>query len=292
MTSIRAKILRRIMKKGLNFNKTLIETRKDFENFSTSLKIPKGIKIEKVSKKVKGELIIPENAPDDKIIYFVHGGGYCLGIYDTTRNHIMRVAKILNKRIFMVDYRVAPENPYPAGIDDTLNGYQWLIDTGYSPKNIYCYGESAGCGLLLSSLTKLRDNNNKLPACSFFSTPFLDCTMSGDTVESNAKKDPYYCDKEYYISNYYVGKFNPSTPEISPLFGNLSNLPPFLIHGAEYDMLLCNSADFYDKIVKTGGKAELKIWKKLWHVFHINADIIPEGKKAIKEFGEFINRSK
>lgn len=292
MVSFRAKILRRVMKKGLNFNKSLTEIRKDFEKLSTSLKVLKNINIEKINKEVKGELITPKNAPQDQIVYFVHGGGNCLGLYNSTRNHIIRVAKLINKKVLILDFRVAPENPYPAGFNDTVAGYQWLINNNYSPKNIYFYGESAGCSLILNALTELRDNNKELPACSFFSTPFLDYTMNGNTIRSNASKDPYYCDKKFYISNYYVGKLKPSDPKISPIFGDLHNLPPFLIHGAEYDMLLYNSIDFYEKIRVSGGKAELKIWKKLWHVFHINSDIIPEGKKAIKEFGVYIDKFK
>lgn len=288
MPSIRSIILRNVMKKGLDFNKPLIETRKNFEKLSTSVKIPKDVVVEILDDEIKGELIIPSNAPKDKIIYFAHGGGYCLGIYNATRNHIYRVAKLLNRRIFMIDYRLAPENPYPAGLNDTINGYNYLLDKGYKPKNICLYGESAGCGLLLSTLVNLRDNNIEMPACSFFSTPFLDCTMSGKTVINNAEKDPYYCDKEFYISNNYIGDYEPDSPEISPVYEDLNNLPPFLVHGAEYDMLLCNSTDFVNKVNMGNGKADLKVWKGMWHVFHINADLIPEGKKAIKEFGEYI----
>lgn len=291
MPSIRANILRIVMKKGMNFNKSLSKTREDFEKFSTNVKIPKDVMVEKIdNQNIKGELVTPQNAPDNEIIYFLHGGGYCLGIYDVTRNHVIRIATILNKRVFMLDYRVAPENPYPAGTDDSYNGYIWLLANGYNPEKIYFYGESAGCGLALNTLIRVRDKNEKLPKCSFFSSPFLDATMSGSTIKSNADKDPYYCDEEYYISNHYVADNDPGDPGISPLFADLHDLPPFLVHGSGYDMLLCNSIDFKDRIEEVSGEIELKIWDGLWHVFHVNADIIPEGKKAIKEFGRFIEK--
>lgn len=207
-------------------------------------------------------------------------------------NLVLRISKYLNKRVFMLDYRLAPENPYPAGIDDSYNGYSWLINSGYKPENIYFYGESAGCGLALSTLIRIRDRKEKPPKCSFFSSPFLDATMTGSTIKTNALTDPYYCDEEYYISNHYVADNDPNDPAISPLFADLHDLPPFLVHGSGYDMLLCNSIDFKNRIEEVSGDIELKIWDGLWHVFHINADIIPEGKKAIKEFGRFIETLK
>lgn len=293
MASIRAAILRQFMKKVFNFNKSLEETRKELENLSIKLKIPKSTNIISVSDNlVKGELIIPKSAPDDEIIYFLHAGGYCLGIYDSTRNHVLRVSKILNKRIFLLDYRVAPENPYPASVNDAYAGYNWILKNGYKPDNIYFYGESAGCGLALNTLIKLRDNNEDMPKCSIFSTPFLDATMSGSTVKLNSDKDPFYCDEKYYISNHYVADNAPDDPEISPIFAELNNLPPFLVHAAEYDMLLSDSISFKDKIDGCKGKAKLKVWEGMWHVFHMNADLVPESKRAIKEFGEYINSIK
>lgn len=293
MASIRAVLLRQFMKKVLNFNKGLKEIRTELENAPTKLKIPKNTNITTVSDgSVKGELFIPKSAPEDEIIYFLHAGGYCLGVYNSTRNHVLRVSQMLNKRIFLLDYRLAPENPYPASTNDAYEGYNWILKKGYKPDNIYFYGESAGCGLALNTLIKLRDNNEDMPKCSIFSTPFLDATMSGSTVKLNADKDPYYCDEKYYISNHYVANNDPEDPGISPLFAELNYLPPCLIHAGEYDMLLSDSISFKDKIDSSGGTAKIKVWEGMWHVFHMNADILPESKRAIKEFGEYINSIK
>lgn len=276
------------MLKTLNFNKSLEETRKEFDEMSGTLKIPKDLSIEYIdSNGVKGELYSPKSASGE-VLYYLHGGGYCLGLNNIGRKLAIFLAKTLKREVFLLDYRLAPENPYPAGVNDTYRGYNWLINRGYKPNDITIYGESAGCGLALSCILTLRDKNRAQPKCIFFSTPFLDATMSGDTVKSNAEKDPYYCDKEYYISNYYVGNEDPKDPRISPIFNSMKNLPPFLVHGAEYDMLLCNTLDFQKRVSEAGGKIEVKIWKGLWHVFHLNYNLIPEGKKAIYELREFI----
>lgn len=291
MPSLRSKILYRVMKNGMDFNKSLEDTRGELDRLSTKLKIPKNLDIEYINNNgVKGELYKPFFAPRDEIIYYLHPGGYCLGIYNSTRNHIMRVAKRLNRVIFMLDYRIAPENPFPASIEDSYNGYLWLLDSGLKPKNITFYGESAGCGLLLNTLITIRDTDLENPKCSYFSTPFLDATMTGDSVLNNADKDPYYCSKENYIFNSYIRGMDSSNKRISPIFEDFNNLPPFLIHGASYDMLLCDSIEFTKRLKQINVSVELKVWNRMWHVFIMNADLIPEGKKAIDDFAQFIER--
>ncbi len=291
MASIRAKLVAKMMKKGLDLNKGLYEIRADFEKLSPKLKLAKGVyKEETQVHHMKAEWFIPENAQHDQVIYYIHGGGYCLGVFDATRGHASRLAKSFKRKVLMVDYRLAPENPYPAGVEDTELGLEWLIEKGYDAKNIMIYAESAGCGLALNVFTRLRDKEVVMPSGAVFSTPFVDASMSRASVKEKASVDPYYSHEKYAIINYYVAGADPKDPKLSPLYDDLKGLPPILIHGAENDMFRDDSTALYRVLRSSGVEVEHKIWQGVWHVFHMNADLIPEGKKALKECSIFINQ--
>ncbi len=292
MTSIRAKLVSKMMKKALNLNKSLDEIRADFEKLSPNKKLPKGMMTKKIKiNDMKAEWFIPEKVNDQQVIYYIHGGGYCMGIFGATRAHASRLASILNKKVLMIDYRLAPENPYPAGIEDTEMGLRWLIENEYNAEDIIIYGESAGCGLALNALTRLRDSKYKLPAGAVFSTPFVDASMTSTSIKEKASVDPYYSDDEYAIIKYYIADGDPKDPKLSPVYDDLSGLPAICIHGAENDMFRDDSTALHQVLKKSGVKVDLKIWQGVWHVFHMNADLIPEAKKALKEFSAFIEKN-
>lgn len=291
MSSVRAKLVLKMMKKGLDLNKPLQEIRDDFNQLSTKVTLPKSVRVESIRiGHMNAEWYIPENACGEKVIYYIHGGGFCLGIFDATRNHAARIANMVNKRVLLIDYRLAPENPYPAGINDTIMGYKWLLDQGYSAGSIGMYGESSGCSLILSTLLTLRDQKAVQPAAVVYATPFLDASLTSESVRDKADIDPYYADDKYIISHHYSKGHDRKSSKISPIYAELHDLPPFLIHAAEHDMLMDDAVNFHNKVQGAKGNSDMKVWSGLWHSFHMNADLIPEGKKALKEFGDFFDQ--
>lgn len=291
MASIQSVILKYLIRKTVNWNKPLAELRKDFEKIGGRAKIPNGIEVSSISANgVKAEWIVPSCSLRDKVIVYIHGGGYCLGIYNSNRGFVSHIASQTKIRILLADYRLAPENPYPAAIEDCITLYKWLIDEGYTPQNIIIMGDSSGCGLALSSLTTLRDQGVPMPAALVFMFPTVDFTYRGQSLKSRADFDPFNLDPKFYVANNYVADNDPEWPLISPLYAKLHNLPPMLIHGCGYDIFLSDSTRLAERAREAGVEAELRVWDKMWHTFHMQYSMLPEGRAALREIYNWIGQ--
>lgn len=238
---------------------------------------------------VKAEWLVPAGAAENKVILYLHGGGYCLGIVNTNRNFVARVASESGCKVLLADYRLAPENPYPAAVEDVLAAYRWLLSEGFLPENIVIAADSSGCGLTLAALITLRDNGEPLPAALAFMSPVVDLKNMGESMKTRADTDPFQLKPEFYIANYYVADHDPAAPLISPLYAELQGLPPMLIHGSDYDIFLSDSVRLAEKALKAGVDVTLKVWEKMWHNFHMSAGLLPEGRAALREIYSFIN---
>ena len=276
--SLRGKLTHKMMLKRLDMDKPLAALRKDFEDMKVK---PLHSEIETVEVNL-GTWYIPKHY--DGVIYYLHGGGYCLGIYEPIRNHARYIANLTKKKVFLLDYRLSPEHPYPAAVEDMIKGYDYILNQT-KPDSVAIYGDSSGCGLALSGLMRLK---SRLPAAVVMATPFVDASKDKESISKYKALDPYYTEK-YTISDYYVQNRNPKDSEISPLYGDLKGLPPIMIHAAEYDTLQDDSNRLYHKLVEANNNASMKLWKGMWHVFHMNADLIPEARKAMIDFALFID---
>ncbi|KAB2867585.1 MAG: alpha/beta hydrolase [Bacteroidales bacterium] len=288
--SIQSSILRFLLKKTVNWNKPLNEVREFQQNIEKNEKIPQGITIEKFyTNGIESEWFIPQTSDKSKTLIYFHGGGYCLGIVNANRNFVLKLAATFNTPILLLNYRLAPENPFPAAINDAISAYKTLIENhNFKPENIGCIGDSSGCGLCLVTLQKLKEENYTLPKFLAFMSPMVDLTKSGKSHKTMVKKDPMIIKPEFFIDNNYIANNNPADPQFSPIFGNLSNLPETLIQASEYDIFFSDSEILYEKLNEYGVKAHMTVWKKMWHNFQLSEAILPEGKKAIKELQVFI----
>jgi epsilon-lactone hydrolase len=227
-------------------------------------------------------------APDACILY-LHGGGYVLGSCNTHRPLASHLAARTGLPVLLVDYRLGPEHPYPAAVDDSLTAYQWLLAQGYEPGRIVVAGDSAGGGLTLATLLALRDRRLPMPALGVAISPWTDLTLSGESMSSMADRDPMITRAGLQrMADWYVGTADPRDPLVSPRFGDPTGLPPLLIHFGEVEALRDDSVAFAAKAEAGGVDVTLEVWPEMIHVWHAFGPAVPESDAAVTRIAEFI----
>lgn len=222
------------------------------------------------------------------VVLHVHGGGYFMGTARAFLPMSARLAAAVPANLVTVDYRLAPEHPYPAAIDDVVAVYLSVLET-YPPDRIAMAGESAGGGAVLATLMRLRDEGHPLPACAYLMSPLTDLTASGESIITKAEIDPIATVEMIYDGvPFYLGDTPSSDPGVSPLFGDLAGLPPMLIQVGTDEILLSDSTRLADQVSALGGEAEIEIYEHLFHGFQVSAGVIPEANRAIGRGGDFI----
>lgn len=289
MPSKRSYFWRAILKATANYNKPLPVLRKKLVRDTRFLKPPKDIQVTPVNAAgVSAEWLEPTHSSSDNVIIYLHGGGYVMGSPATHRGLVGRLAKSCGIRALSVDYRLAPEHPFPAALEDSLAVYQWVIDQGISPHNIVIAGDSAGAGLTLATLISLRDNHEQLPAMALCISPWTDLALTGESIKNCANIDPYISYDLLKLGSHYMGDQKPELPLISPLHADFSGLPPLLIHVGTDEVLLSDSTRLAEAAKNNGVDVTLKIWDKMWHDFHLWAPYLPEANTAIEEISGFV----
>lgn len=269
---------------------TITEQRTRQEKSVRFFRLPKQIRSQEVT-----HFGVPSgwiDSPDSGsgIILYLHGGAYALGSVNSHRELIARLVLATKCKALAINYRLAPEYPFPAALDDTIMAYNWLLSNGVEPSQICIAGDSAGGGLAIASLIALREQGKPLPAGVFCFSPWLDLTLSGDSVTKNMNLDPILSAAilQKYV-NYYIGNHNADDPLISPLIGDLRGLPPIHIQTGRNEILLDDSIRFYEKALQSGVDVTLKIWDDMFHVFQLFS-FFPETKESIKEVAAFVSR--
>lgn len=238
---------------------------------------------------IKGEWSEPKFMDADRHILYIHGGGFCLFSTVFYREMVSRIALACKARALSINYRMAPKYPYPAAIEDVISAYRQLLSDGFRPSRIAVIGDSAGGGLVLSLLQNLRDNKMPLPACAVCISPWADLTLSGKSFEEKRKKDHLMRGNalQSCAAHYLQGK-DASHPSISPVFGDFSSLPPILFQVGGEEVLLNDSETAVKKSQDAGTQAELSVWPGMVHDFQLWARMLPDGRKAIREIGQFV----
>lgn len=224
-----------------------------------------------------------------KIMLFLHGGGYNAGSSKTHRRLAAYLSQAAGIPLLLPDYRLAPEHPFPAGVEDVARVYRWLLNTGYAPEQVVFGGDSAGGGLAISALLMLREAGDSLPAGAAVMSPMLDMTLSGESMASRAALDPLTT--EYGLRtavDYYIGTGDPKHPIASPLYADLRGLPPLLIHVGDYEMLLSDSTRLAEQGHAAGVDVHLTVWPELWHIFQAWAADVPEARESLAQIGAWV----
>jgi acetyl esterase/lipase len=237
---------------------------------------------------IKSEWHIPENTDADKIILYVHGGGYVSGSCSDHRGVVSKFAKATGYTTLIYEYRLAPEHPFPAALDDSLNIYQWLLESGYIAEKIIIAGESAGGGLCLAILLTLKERNIALPRAAVAISPWTDLSCSSDSYKTKNKVSPAPLNSWNVFSKYYAGENNKENPLISPLFGDLKGLPPIFINSAIDDELYEDGEKFYMKAKQAGVDIRFRAGKAMLHCYPLLSPMFKEATVAMEEICEFI----
>ena len=298
MTSRRTKFVRwvtgRYMQKLDIPNVPVERARQHLETFAKLfLVVSKGVSAE--SAQLAGidvDWLRPKGARPDKILLYLHGGAYILGSRRTHRQLVSHMAREAGVTAIMPEYRLAPEHPFPAGIDDAVAVYRALLEAGYLPQDIVISGDSAGGGLTMATLLALRHAGDPLPAAAVLLSPFLDVTGSGESATTRADIDPWFNPGDLpVVARYYCpDETEWRNPLVSPVFANVAGLPPMLIQVGDHEILLSDSTRLANKLAKAGVDVELEVWPDMWHVFQFFVGKMPESRQAIVKIGEYIKR--
>ena len=267
--------------------------RKGFERFSRFMsfmsKDPKDVLQERaVRGGVKAVIMTPAN-PNDKLVLYIHGGAWVLKLEKLHRNFAANIARSTNAKIWVADYRLAPEYPFPAGLNDVFALYQAMLRDGHDPKKIIIMGDSAGGNLTLALLLKIKQEGLPMPGAAIPLSPVTDFHMEAESFTTKAEVDPVLAvDKHKILYFTYLRGASPLDPLVSPLFGDLEGLPPLLIIVGGQEILLNDSINFAEKARKAGVDVTLDVHDELFHVYPLFTDILDDAKIALGKIALFI----
>jgi monoterpene epsilon-lactone hydrolase len=238
---------------------------------------------------VQAQWLVPAEAEAGRVVLYFHGGSYLYGSVESHLGLTGNLAKAARARALSVDYRLAPEHPFPAAVEDAVSAYRWLLDQGFEPGNIVLAGDSAGGGLVVAALVALRDAGEPLPAGAVCLSPWTDLTCNSETWTTKA-------DVELVLdlgatrreARTYLGDVDPATPLASPLYADLRDLPPLLIQVGSDEVLLADATGLADRARQAGVAVTLEVWEGMQHVWQFVATYLPEARQAIEGIGRFV----
>ncbi|MBN1154712.1 alpha/beta hydrolase [candidate division KSB1 bacterium] len=301
MQSIKSKIFNFIMrhrhllqgkikKETFDFNTSIEKFREQCEKgASRYAKLPQGITIKDENiDGIQSEWIIPAGADPEKLILYVHGGGYVSGSCNDHRGFVSKFARDSGYVNLVYEYRLAPEHPFPAALDDSIKIYKSLFERGFKAKDILIAGESAGGGLALAILLAIREQTLPLPAAAVAISPWTDLTCSSASYSTKNKRSVAPLNSWIVFSKYYVGDNPADLPLISPLFGDLRGLPPIFINSGTDDELFEDGEKFYLKAKEAGVDVTFRSGSGMVHCYPLLAPMFREATEAMEEICDFI----
>jgi acetyl esterase/lipase len=214
-----------------------------------------------------------------------------MGSIESHRQLVANLSAASDAPVLNVSYRLGPEHPYPAAVEDAMAAYRFALSTGLDPTSVAIAGDSAGGGLTVACLVALRNAGDPLPAAGVCISPWFDLTLTSESMRSKADVDPMVDHRKLsMLAEAYLAGTDPKTPTASPLFADLTDLPPLLVHVGTREVLLDDSTRFCERARSAGVDVELAIWEEMFHVWHAFADLLPEGHEAIDEIGGYLTR--
>lgn len=282
----------KLRKETFDMNTSIEQFREDCEKGAARYaKIPEGITVKEQSiEGIKSEWLIPAGANSEKLIMYVHGGGYVSGSCSDHRGFVSKFARFTGAISLVFEYRLAPEHPFPAALDDSVKVYKWLLAEGYKPENIIIAGESAGGGLCLATLLALKESKIAMPAATVAISPWTDLTCSSDSYKTKNRFSPAPLNSWYVFSKHYCGKTPATNPFISPLFGDLKGLPPLFINSGVNDELYDEGEKFAAKAKEAGVEVTFRAGTGMVHCYPLLAPMFPEATLAMNEIVKFVRQ--
>lgn len=238
---------------------------------------------------VPADCVTTPASRNDRHVLYLHGGGYVAGWPGLCRDLTWRIAALCRARVLGIDYRLAPEHPFPAALEDAVAAYRWLLVQGAEAKHIALVGDSAGGGLVFTTLLRLRDEGVTLPAAAAVVSPWTDLALTGPSLRLNAAIDPLLpVELAPRLVDLYLAGADPRHPYASPLYGDPAGLPPTLILVGSDEVLHDDAVRMADKMRSAGCHVEIEVWPRMWHVWYLGARVMPEAKAAIARLAGFL----
>lgn len=238
---------------------------------------------------VRAEWTTTPNADPNRAILYVHGGGYVIGSLDSHRHAVSEMGRAAATKVLALDYRLAPEHPFPAPVEDSLAGYRFLLNAGFKPENIAIAGDSAGGGLVVAALVAIRDAGLAQPACGWAISPWVDMEASGASMTSKAGEDPtVQKDGIVFMARSYLNGADPRHPLASPLHADLAGIAPLLIQVGAAETLLDDSVRLAGAAGAAHVPVSLEIWPEMIHIWHIHHPNLAAGRRAIVAGGNYV----
>ena len=251
-----------------------------------------GVAIEKTEVAgIEAEWLRPADAVEGKVLLYLHGGAYVLGSTDSHRHLVSHLARAGRVAALQPNYRLAPEDKFPAAIEDAVAVFDALLADGYAADDILVAGDSAGGGLAVAMMLSLRDRGGPLPRAAFLLSPWLDLSASGESMQSREDHDPWFSAEDIpVVAAYYCEPEQVTNPLVSPVYADVEGLPPMVIQVGDDEILLSDATRLADKLTAAGIDAEIDVFHEMWHVFQAFLLIVPESRDAVARMGEAIRK--
>jgi acetyl esterase/lipase len=240
---------------------------------------------------VPAEWLVPQAAPETSALLYLHGGAWFLGSPKLYRRFVSGLAQASGVRALVIDYRLAPEHPFPAALEDCISAYEWLLGSGIPAHKIVVAGDSAGGNLTLALLVALRDRGRPLPAGAVAISPATDLAGTGESQRTRRHLDPFFYKMgTNRIVEDYITSHDACHPHISPLYADLRGLPPLLIHVGDHEILFDDAVRFGEKAAAAGVQVKLVVWPGMFHVFQLWGSLLPEARRANAQIAGFVRQ--
>lgn len=293
MISLRARLTRALLRLRVRLRKPdapMSERRARLDRLGGAITAAEGVEV--VPEDVHGmhaEWLIPSGAAEDEVILYLHGGAYTAGSCASHRNAVSHIARAAGIRLLLPEYRLAPEHPFPAALEDGLAAWRWLLERGVRPEKVVLAGDSAGGGLALAVMVAARDEGLPLPGAASLISAWTDLAATGGSMKTRNDKDPWFdADEIAPMARNYHQATDPRHPLVSPLYAVLDGLPPLMLQVGDHEVLLNDTTRVAEKAREAGVDVTLRVWPGMWHVWHFFVGRMPEAKQAILEMAAFI----
>jgi len=286
------KLIATLRERGAPDGLSVEERRARMEEMGDRFPVPAAATVEAVQfAGCPAEWVYDPAADEGRVMLYVHGGGYVQGSLNTHRNMVYEIARAMGGRVLNLDYRLAPEHPFPAAVDDTVQAWRELLDSGVDPAKASFGGDSAGGGLVVAALMQARDLGLPLPACGCCISPWTDLVGTGQTMVTKAEADPMVQRAGLdFFADLYAGEAPKTEPLLSPLYGDLKGLPPLLVQVGTAETLLDDSRRLAARARHAGVAVDYAEWEDMPHIWHIFAPLLQKSRDAVQELGAYVRR--
>jgi acetyl esterase/lipase len=286
----RANVLAFLSQNAGEQNLDIPAQRARLEGLANFFPVPDGTEVEPATiGGVRGEWVRARRARRDATLLYLHGGGYVIGSPQSHRHLVAAISEASGLSVFSADYRLAPENPFPAAVDDAVAAFKGLLESGIPAGKLAIAGDSAGGGLTIATLVALREKGIALPACAVAISPWADLSQGGEAYRTRARRDPMVKKEGLdQMAGAYLGGKDPKTPLASPLFADLRGLPPLLLQVGTEEALYSDTTGLKQRAEEAGVEVSAESWAGMTHVWHIFHPILSEGRDAIARIGSFL----